>query len=294
MMRSLLFVPADSDRKIAKAMSAGADVLLLDLEDSVALDRKAVAAEMAHAFLVAHREMAERPRLFVRINALDSERWQKDLRSVMPAAPDGIMLPKAQGGDDVHRLSIALSELESGAGLADGRTAILPLATEMAVSVLNIHSYVGASRRLVGLTWGAEDLSAEIGAATSREADGSYTSPFRLARDLTLFAARAGGIEPIDTVFAQFRDTATFERECAIAARDGFTGKMAIHPDQVPAINAAFTPSAEAVARARAIVELFTASPDAGVISHEGRMYDRPHLRLAERLLARAGTRAGG
>lgn len=287
MMRSLLFVPADAERKLAKGMASGADVLLLDLEDSVAAPRKAAAREMAHAFIAANRAVATRPRIYVRINALDTEYWQADLAAVMPAAPDGIMLPKAAGGDDVHRLSIALSEHESTAGIADGATRILPIATELPIAALNMASFVDASRRLVGLTWGAEDLSAELGSTSTREADGRYTSPYRLARDLTLMAARAGGVEPIDTVFADFRDGEGFAREAREAARDGFTGKMAIHPDQVAVINAAFTPSADAVATAQAIVALFAASPGAGVISHAGRMYDRPHLRLAERLLAR-------
>lgn len=290
MMRSLLFVPADSDRKLAKGMASAADVLLLDLEDSVAAERKQAAREMAQAFIAANRGAIARPRLYVRINALDTEYWQADLTAVMPAGPDGIMLPKARGGDDVHRLSIALAEFEAATiDLADGHTRILPIATEVPIAALAMASFVDASRRLAGLTWGAEDLSAELGSSATREADGRHTSPYMLARNLTLFAARAGGVEPIDTVFADFRDGEGFARECREAARDGFTGKMAIHPDQVAVINSAFTPSADAVATAAAIVDMFAKSPGAGVISHGGRMYDRPHLRLAERLLARVG-----
>lgn len=289
-MRSLLFVPADSDRKIARAMGAGADVVLLDLEDSVAPERKAIAREMAADLIRSHRNDAARPRLYVRINALDTPFWEADLAGTVPARPDGVMLPKPQSGDDVHRLSIQLSHLEETHGLEAGAIAILPIVTETPASVLAMASYVGASRRLAGLTWGAEDLSAELGARTAREEDGRYTSPFRLVRDLTLVAARAAGVEPIDTVFANFRDTETFAREAAEAARDGFTGKMAIHPDQVAIINAAFTPAGAEIARAQAIVDLFAANPGAGVISYDGRMLDRPHLRLAERILARAGT----
>lgn len=288
-MRSLLFVPGDSERKLAKAHAAGADALILDLEDSVSAERKAVAREMTKAF-VASLKAAEgsRPRLYVRVNSLDTELWSADLDGVMAAGPDGIMLPKPRSGEDVHRLSIALHHAEERAGLAPGSTRIMAIATERPAAVLNMATFVGASTRLEALTWGAEDLSAEMGASATREPYGGLTSPFRLARDLTLFTALAAGVQPVDTVFIDFRDGEGLAREARHAARDGFTGKLAIHPDQVAPINDAFTPSAEEIARAREIVGLFAAAPEAGVISLGGQMLDRPHLTRAERTLARA------
>lgn len=290
-MRSLLFVPADSDRKLAKAMSAGADALLLDLEDSIALDRKEAAREMAREFLMATKPAETRPRLFVRINSMTTSFWDGDLDIVMRAAPDGIMLPKPRGGEDVHRLSLALDQLEERYDVAQGSTRVIAISTELPACVLNMASFVEASSRLEGLTWGAEDLSAEIGSTATREASGAFTSPYRLARDLCLFTAVAAGAQPIDTVFVDFRDNDGLKAEAAAAARDGFTGKLAIHPDQVPIINAAFTPSEREIERARGIVTMFAASPDAGVISLNGQMYDRPHLIRAERVLARAGLK---
>ena len=287
-MRSLLFVPGDSERKIAKALGIGADVLILDLEDSVSADRKATARSMTREFLAAAPPAGERPRLFVRINSLDTAYWEADVAEAAAGKPDAILLPKARSGEDVHRLSVTLGHLEERVGLSQGAIRIVALTTELAISLLEMKSYIGSSSRLDGLTWGAEDLSADLGARETREADGRFTSPFRLARDLCLYTAVAAGVQPIDTVFANFRDMAGFERECHEAARDGFTAKMAIHPDQVEPINRAFTPSPEEIARARTIVELFTANPDAGVVSHGGEMFDRPHLMRAERLLARA------
>jgi len=286
-MRSLLFVPGDSERKLAKALGSGADVLLLDLEDSVAADRKGTARGLVGEFLRATPPAEGAPRLYVRINALDTEYWEADVSAVVAARPAGLLLPKARSGEDVHRLSVTLGHYEERDGLAAGSVKLIAIATEVAVSLLDMKSYIGSSSRLEALTWGAEDLSADLGARATRDADGRYTSPFRLARDLCLFTAVAAGVEPIDTVFPAFRDTAAFERDCADAARDGFTGKMAIHPDQVGPINHAFTPSAEDVVRAQTIVRLFADNPGAGVVSHGGEMLDRPHLTRAERLLNR-------
>ena len=227
------------------------------------------------------------PLLYVRINALDTDMWEADLAAVMPAGPDGIMLPKPRSGEDVHRLSIALNHAELQNGLVQGSTKILPIVSELPISILQMPSYVGASTRLSGINWGMEDLSAELGASTYRGADGQITSPFRLARDLTLYTAVAAGVQPLDAVFPDFRNIAGLEAECVAAARDGFTGKAAIHPDQVAIINAAFTPSAAEIERAQSIVRLFSESPGAGVISYNGQMLDRPHLIRAERLLAR-------
>lgn len=288
-MRSLLFVPGDSDRKLAKALSSGADALILDLEDSVALDRKAEARAMIRDFVASAKGQEKRPRLYVRINSLTTDFWSADLEGVMPAGPDGIILPKPRSGEDVHRLSLALDHAEEAAGLKLGSTRIIAITTEVPICVLNMATFIDASMRLEGLTWGAEDLSAEVGSTATREPNGALTSPYRLARDLCLFTAVSAGVQPIDTVFIDFRDQDGLRAEAAAAARDGFTGKLAIHPDQVEIINAAFTPSQREIDHARDIVAMFAASPDAGVISLNGRMYDRPHLTRAERVLARAG-----
>jgi len=288
-MRSLLFVPGDSDRKLAKALSSGADALILDLEDSVALDRKPEARAMTRDFIASAKGQEKRPRLFVRINSLSTDFWTADLEGVMPAGPDSIILPKPRSGEDVHRLSLALDHSEEAAGLKLGSTRIVAITTEVPICVLNMATFIDASTRLEGLTWGAEDLSAEVGSTATREPNGALTSPYRLARDLCLFTAVSAGVQPIDTVFIDFRDQDGLRAEAAAAARDGFTGKLAIHPDQVEIINAAFTPSQREIDHARDIVAMFAASPDAGVISLNGRMYDRPHLTRAERVLARAG-----
>jgi citrate lyase subunit beta / citryl-CoA lyase len=287
-MRSFLFVPGDSERKQSKAMDTGADALILDLEDSVAPSRKAAAREMTRAFLTAHVSNKSRPYLLVRINCLETPYWADDLAGVMAGKPDAILLPKPRNGEDVQRLSVALDHAEAKAGATVGATRIIVIATEVPMSVLNMPSYIDCSTRLDGVTWGAEDLGAEIGAAANRRPDGSWTSPFQLARDLTLFTATAAKVQPIDTVFVNFRDSVGLERECMEAARDGFTGKMAIHPDQVAVINAAFTPSKTEIARAEQILALFAANPGSGALSMDGQMIDIPHFRHAERTIARA------
>ena len=287
-MRSLLFVPADSDKKINKALSVGADCLILDLEDSVAPARKAAARPMAAAFVAATRKLAKRPRLYVRINALDTPEWEADLAAVLPAQPDGIMHPKPRSADDVSRLAMALDHAEMKAGIANGATRIIAITTEVPIAVLTMPSYLDASARLEGLTWGAEDLSALVGSSATREPDGGWTSPYKLARDLCLFTALAAGRQPIDTVYVDFRNNSGLAEEARIAARDGFTGKMAIHPDQVSTINAAFTPSAAEIAWAHEIVALFRDNPAAGALSLRGQMIDRPHAVRADRILTRA------
>jgi len=287
-MRSMLFVPADSERKLAKSLASGADALILDLEDSVAAGRKAEARQMAHAFITAHKATSPRPQLYVRINAIDSDLWEADLAGVMPAGPDGIVLPKPRSGEDVHRLSIALNLAEGQAGHPPGSTKIVPIVTELAIAVLQLPTFVGASARLAALNWGMEDLSADLGAVGARDDAGNVTSPFRLARDLTLYTAVAAGVQPLDAVYPDFRDLKGLETECRAAARDGFTGKFAIHPDQVPVIHDAFTPGAEEIRRALAIVRLFREQADSGVIALDGQMLDKPHLARAERLLTRA------
>jgi citrate lyase subunit beta / citryl-CoA lyase len=287
-MRSLLFVPGDSERKLAKALGSRADALILDLEDSVSPDKKEGARKTVRNALHEVRKKKTRPRIYVRVNALNSGLLEADLDEVAPARPDGIVLPKARGGQDVMQLSTKLAVREAESDLPDGEIAILPIATESAAALFNMGSYAGASRRLCALTWGAEDLSADVGASTNRLTDGAYTDPYRLARALALFAATAAEVAPIDTVFVNFRDAAGLEAECAAARRDGFSGKLAIHPDQVATINEAFTPSAEAIEKARAIIDAFRANPGAGVLGLDGEMIDRPHIKRAHRLLEAA------
>lgn len=286
-MRSLLFVPADSPRKLERAMRSGADCLIVDLEDSIAASNKAAARRAALSFLREHQTEPGRPILYVRINALDTPFSESDLDEVMTSAPDGIMLPKARGGTDVSLLSSRLAVREALHGATDGATRIIPLASESAAAVFTLGTYAGSSTRLAGLTWGAEDLSADSGALAVR-VGGDWTDAFRLVRNLSLFAAAAAGVAAIDTVFTDFRDAGGLARECELAARDGFSGKLAIHPDQVDIINDAFTPAPEAIAHAENVVTAFANSGNAGVTSLEGKMLDRPHLKAAKRLLARA------
>ncbi len=285
-MRSLLFVPGDSERKLEKGFSSEADVVIVDLEDSVSAQNKVAARATAAGFLRARDKKG--PAVYVRVNDLSTGLTDDDLAALVPACPAGIMLPKSNSGADVQRLSVKLRVLEAEHGLPDGGIAILPIVTETAAGMLTAGSYAGASPRLAGLTWGAEDLSAAIGARATRDAQGRYTDVFRLARATTILCAAAAEVAAIDTVFPNFRDMDGFRRECEEAERDGFTGKMAIHPAQVPIINEVFRPSQAAVAHAQAVVNAFRAAGNPGVVALEGQMYDRPHLLRAERLLARA------
>jgi citrate lyase subunit beta / citryl-CoA lyase len=281
-MRSLLFVPGDSERKITKALAAQADVVILDLEDSVAPADKPRARGLAAEALSARRSG---PKLFVRINSLSSGLTADDVATVLPARPDGIVLPKSNSGVDVVRLGELLIDHEE-----HETTPILAIATETARSLFHMGTYADAGKRLLGIAWGMEDLATALGAQSNRDDSGEPTEPYRLARTLCLVGARAAGVEPIDAVYANFRDIAGLERQCREAMRDGFTSKMCIHPDQVAVINSAFTPAGEAVARARRIVEAFAASGGAGVISLDGEMLDVPHLKAAKNLLARASS----
>jgi citrate lyase subunit beta/citryl-CoA lyase len=286
-MRSLLFVPGDSARKLDKAMQSGADALILDLEDSVAPSAKAAARKVTAEFMAATAGEASRPRLIVRVNALRTGMTDADLDGIMSGAPDAVLLPKTVGGADVAHLGAKLAVREAEFGLADGATEIIALATETAQGVFALGTLPGASRRLSGVTWGGEDLSAVVGAEANRGLDGLYTDPYRIVRALALFAAAAAEVDAIDSVYTNFRDLDGLAAECRDARRDGFIAKMAIHPAQVPVINEAFTPSAETTARARRIVEAFGANPDAGVVGIDGEMVDMPHLKRAQRLLAR-------
>jgi len=272
--RSLLFVPGDRPERMAKAAGCGADALILDLEDSVAAAAKPAARLAVAGFL---REARTLP-LIVRVNPLDSGLVEEDLAAILPARPEALMLPKAEGAGSVAALA-------ARAGLP-----ILPVATETPAAIFQLGSYASVAPHLAGLTWGAEDLPAAIGASTAREADGGYTAPYQLARTLTLFGAHAAGVAAIETVFPDFRDLDALAAYAARGRRDGFTGMMAIHPAQVPVINAAFTPSDAERAAAQAIVDLFAANPGAGALQMEGKMVDAPHLKAARTLLARAAS----
>ena len=284
MSRSFLFVPADSERKLAKARDAGADALIIDLEDSVAVAARPAARENAAAVL-GEGSAAE---LWVRINPLDSKDALEDLAAIMPAAPFGIVLPKPDGAWDANQLAKRLDRLERDNDIGPGFTKILPIATERPGALFRLHEYAEATQRLAGLTWGAEDLGAAVGAMATRDAAGRWLPPYELARSLCLMAASAAAVPAIDTVFTDYRDTDGLAEYAALARRDGFEGMLAIHPDQVPVINDAFRPSAEEVERARRIVDAFDASPGAGTLGVDGEMLDRPHLLQAERILARA------
>lgn len=286
-LRSLLFVPADSERKLARAGAAGADALILDLEDAVAPGAKARARAMAAEFL------ASRPGpTWVRVNPVQGPLALADLAAVMPARPDGIMLPKG-GPGECARLSAWLDAFEAASGIAVGSTPILPVATETPAAALALGQFAQAGlTRLAGLTWGAEDLSAELGAATNRDPLGRFAFPYQVVRAQCLLAARSAGVLAIDTLWADFRDLEGLRADTALAAQEGWDGRMAIHPDQVAIIHAALAPSPEAVAHARAVVAAFAADPGAGVVALEGRMLDAPHLKAAQRVLARAGEPA--
>jgi citrate lyase subunit beta/citryl-CoA lyase len=290
LMRSLLFVPADDAKKLDKAMGSGADALIVDLEDSIPTQGKADARLSAAAFIADAAKAAHRPRLLVRVNGFASGLCDADLDAVVPARPDAIMLPKAQGGADVVRADAKLSAREAITGLPDGCVKIVAIATETATALFLAGTYGEASGRLEGLTWGAEDLSAELGAEANRDSEGRFLDPYRLARALCLAAAAAARVQAIDTVTVDFRNAAALRRESEEARRDGFTGKMAIHPAQVLIINEVFTPSAAAVAQARAVVAAFEAHPGRGTVGIDGVMYDRPHLERARQLLTRAAA----
>ncbi|MFQ3623067.1 MAG: CoA ester lyase [Acetobacteraceae bacterium] len=283
--RSFLFVPADSERKLARARESGAGALILDLEDSVAAERKAVAREMAAEWL---RARGASPSCWVRVNALETGLAMADLAAVAGARPDGIVLPKCRGREDLVRLDSALAALEAREGIAPGSIAVMPLVTETPGAIFSLGGYAGAPR-LAALTWGGEDLAAAVGARANRLDDGAWDEPYRLVRALTLFAAGAAGVPAIDTVHADARDLDGLRAECESGRRMGFAGRMAIHPAQVPVIEAAYAPTREEVDWARRVIAAFEAAPGAGVVSLDGRMVDRPHLVQARRMLGLPG-----
>jgi citrate lyase subunit beta / citryl-CoA lyase len=289
-MRSLLFVPADGGKKLDKAMASGADAVIIDLEDSISPERKAAARDLAAGFLKDAVVAPKRPALLVRVNGLQTGLTDADLDAIVPARPDAIMFPKAEGGAAVMHVDAKLAAREAIAGLPAGHVKIVAIATETAQALFLAGTYRGASARLTGLTWGAEDLSAELGAEANRDAAGDFLDPYRLARALCLAGAAAAEVQPIDTVYVDFRNDAGLRRECEHARRDGFTAKMAIHPGQVAIINDVFMPKPEAIARAQAIVDAFAAAPGAGTVGIGGVMYDRPHLARAMQVLARVAA----
>ena len=282
MIRSFLFVPADSERKMQKAFVSGADALIFDLEDSVAAEARPDARQLA-------RENISED-VWVRINPLDTEDADLDLEAVMPAGPAGIVLPKPESAGDAIDLAYRLDELEAANNMAPGSTRILPLCTERPEALFSLGGYAGATERLAGLSWGAEDLSAALGATANRDEDGNWLPPYELARSLCLIAAGAAGVPAIDTVFTDFRDTDGVTRYASNARRDGFAGMLAIHPAQVGIINDAFCPTATEIERAQRIIKLFEDNPDAGTLGLDGEMIDRPHLLQARRVIELAAA----
>jgi citrate lyase subunit beta/citryl-CoA lyase len=287
MMRSLLFVPADGGPKLDKAMASGADAVILDLEDSIAPERKSHARAAALEYLKAAKAKKDRPRLLVRINGLDTGMTDADLDAVVAGAPDAVLFPKAEGGATVTHLDAKLTAREAIAGLPEGSIKILAQTVESAMGLFTAGTYRNSSARLIGMTWGPEDLSSELGAEANREADGTLTEPYRLARSYCLFGAAAAKVPAIETIHVNFRDADVLRRDTEMARRDGFTGRLAIHPAQVPVINEVFTPTQDQIEKAKALVAAFAAQPGAGTIGIGGKMYDRPHLLRAQALLAR-------
>lgn len=285
-MRSLLFVPAHDARKLVKGLDSGADALIIDLEDAVPEAEKPRARGMCEDFVLQHRNSM---RLFVRVNALTTDQILADLQAIVRAQPYGIMLPKCASGRDVAILASRISELEKRHGIAIGTLRILPIVTETAASLFGMQSYATeAGARLCGMFWGGEDLASDIGAESNRNASSHYTTPYQMARALTLIGATAAQVPAIDAVYTNFRDTEGLKAEATEAKRDGFWGKVAIHPDQIGPIHEVFKVSEVDIAKAHRVIAAFAASPGAGAIAIDGKMLDLPHLRSAQRALARA------
>ena len=285
MMRSLLFVPADGGPKLDKAMASGADAVIIDLEDSITPERKVAARASALEFLKRTGAKKERPRILVRINGLDTGMTDADLDAIVPGRPDAVVFPKAEGGPSVVQLDGKLAAREAKAGLPKGSIKILAQAVESAAGLFAAGTFRDVSPRLIGMTWGPEDLSAELGAEANRDEHGMLTEPYRLARNICLYGAAAAKLPAIETVYVDFRNTEGLRRDTQDARRDGFTGRLAIHPSQVPVINEVFTPSPEQIEKAKMVVAAFAAQPGTGAVGIDGKMYDRPHLVRAQHLL---------
>lgn len=287
--RSWLFVPADSEKKIAKALGGEADAIILDLEDSVAEANKPAARALAVAAL--RQDSDSRAQLWVRINPLDGEHAEADLAAIVGAQPYGVMVPKTESGADIASLAAMLTAEEEAQNVPVGAIRISAISSETGASLFGLGSYAGSSERLAALTWGAEDLSAALGASSKFDSDGELSFTYKMARSLCLAGAVAAEVQPVDSLFGDFRDEEGLARDCDKGRHEGFTGKLAIHPAQVPVINAAFTPSDAEIAYAHEVVELFAANPDLGTIGLDGKMLDRPHLLQARRVLERATGR---
>jgi citrate lyase subunit beta/citryl-CoA lyase len=284
--RSWLFAPGDSAKKMGKAIDSAADIVLIDLEDAVATENKALARGMVHDFIAAHPD--QRARLWVRINPFDGPYTLADLAAIMPACPGGIMLPKVYGRADVEKLDHCLSALEVANGIAEGSTPVIVLITETAEAMFHTGDYKNAPR-VVALSWGAEDLADSIGASSNRNADGGYSFTYELARSLTVLGAATAGVAAIETISADFKDLEALRIRAERVRRDGFRGMLAIHPAQIEVINRAFTPTEEEIAQAQEIVTIFAANPGVGAIGFQGAMLDRPYLSRAQQLLKLAG-----
>lgn len=282
--RSLLFAPADSDRKMEKARGCGADLVILDLEDSVSAERKPVARDGARAFLEANLDRSGQE-LWVRINALSGDLALADLAGVLPGVPDGIMLPKPDLAADVVKLDHYLTAFEAAFGIAPGHVKIIPVATETAKAMFALGTYAGASARMTLMTWGAEDIAAVVGASANRDEEGRYYPLYELARTLCLTAAAAAEAAAIDTVYTNFRNPAGLEEECLRVRRQGYQGKIAIHPDQIEIINRSFTPTPAEVAFARKVIDAFAANPGLGTVGIDGKMIDMPHLKQSQKIM---------
>lgn len=293
-IRSFLFIPGDSEKKLGKADGAGADALILDLEDAVVPDNKPLARKLVPAFLKERPRGKRTSQVWVRINPLDTDLALPDLAAVVGAAPDGLMLPKANGPEDVRKLSHYLDALEVQSGVEPGSIRILPVATETAVAPFHLGDYATAGlERLHGITWGAEDLSAAIGASSNLDASGGWALTYRMVRSLCLLAAHAANVEAIDTLYVDFRDEAGLRESCRAARAEGFTGRIAIHPAQVAAINETFMPSADEIEHAQRVIDAFAANSGAGTVGLDGKMIDIPHLKQAQGVLAQAQAYSG-
>ena len=282
-LRSLLFVPGNSERKFARAKDCDADALILDLEDSVAVSEKTAAR--AHVASLIEPAAKRAWTFIVRVNALDTGLTLDDLAAVVKPGLDALLIPKVNGAADLDRIGHTLDALEARAGMVRGSVKLASVATETPKAMFALGSYAPAHPRLIALTWGAEDLSAALGATDNKEADGSWTFPYQLARAQCLFAASAAEVLAIDTVYTDFRDPEGLERDCRRSRRDGFVGRLAIHPDQVATINRAYAPSEAEIAHARKIVAAFEGNPGAGALSVDGKMVDLPHLKAARKTL---------
>ncbi|VWX50193.1 CoA ester lyase [Novosphingobium sp. 9U] len=290
-LRSFLFIPGDSEKKLGKVDESGADAVVLDLEDAVAPANKALARQMVTDFLKARPRAGRTVQLWVRVNPFDTGMTEDDVAAIMVGAPDGIMQPKIDGPDCVAKLSALLDHYEEGQGVPAGSTRILPVSTETPIAPFRLGDFATAGlTRLAGLTWGAEDLSAAMGASTNVGADGKWAFTYQLVRSLTLMAAHAAGVPAYETLYVDFRDDEGLRASCRAARAEGFSGRIAIHPAQVSGINDSFSPSEEEVAFARRVIEAFDAEPNAGTVGIDGKMYDIPHLKAARRTLKAAGA----